>query len=303
MAALTTSGAMAVASLPKNEGRQKLAVLLGWKPFDEEKELQQDIHLDYLYEVLTFAAEKGFPWGQVAHVVKLAESLLQNIKAGTLTESIEFYKDKSSELADTLGERNYKIFTDFIFNIILPHFKLYKYALTKDRTFNCPNIIMEVRPMDPPAPLKEAKALKVWEYERQVQQIEKKVAERTKERLNKKSEIVEQSDKKINQSLKNVDSMAGKPVTKEVLQEIMNDVIGSYSEAFRERIQADIAEVQEDLEFKLEMTSLPRPQVLGPPPRYSLKQKSPVTQQKPDKDQKSPKESQSRGSSRSSKKK
>lgn len=38
--------------------------------------MQKSIHLDYLYDNLLFAVEKGFPWDQICLVVKFAEDLL-----------------------------------------------------------------------------------------------------------------------------------------------------------------------------------------------------------------------------------
>lgn len=40
--------------------------------------MRQAIHLDFLYDNLMFAAEKGFPWNHVCMVVKFAENVLTN---------------------------------------------------------------------------------------------------------------------------------------------------------------------------------------------------------------------------------
>ena len=44
---------------------------------------------------------------------------------------------------------------------------------------------------------------------------------------------------------------------------IIEEVTTAYSLAATENIKANIKELQDDLEFKLEKTSLPRPQALG----------------------------------------
>lgn len=45
--------------------------------------------------------------------------------------------------------------------------------------------------------------------------------------------------------------------------ELIQEIIGSYSSLVVEKVKCNIADVQEDLEFKLARTSLPRPQALG----------------------------------------
>ena len=47
------------------------------------------------------------------------------------------------------------------------------------------------------------------------------------------------------------------------VKKIMEDVIRAYSLAATETMKANITELTEDLTFKLEKTSLPRPQALG----------------------------------------
>lgn len=45
--------------------------------------------------------------------------------------------------------------------------------------------------------------------------------------------------------------------------ELIQEIIGSYSSLVVETVKCNITDVQEDLEFKLARTSLPRPQALG----------------------------------------
>lgn len=61
-------------------GRQYLRELLGWKEFDEIRELRRSIQLDTIYYSLVFAAEKGFPWPAVAEVGKLTAELLDDTR-------------------------------------------------------------------------------------------------------------------------------------------------------------------------------------------------------------------------------
>ncbi|KAB0368797.1 hypothetical protein FD755_019831 [Muntiacus reevesi] len=67
----------------KPEGREHLRRLLNWEEFDELRDSRRSILLDTLYESIIFAVGKGFPWGEVAQVVKFTEELLKETKEGS----------------------------------------------------------------------------------------------------------------------------------------------------------------------------------------------------------------------------
>jgi len=60
----------------KPRGRQCLAQHLGWTAFDEELDMRTAIHLDFLYDNLMFAVEKGFTWDEVCIVFQTSDQLL-----------------------------------------------------------------------------------------------------------------------------------------------------------------------------------------------------------------------------------
>lgn len=62
----------------KQRGQRKLSKHLNLTADDGELDMRQAIHLDFLYDNLMFAAEKGFPWNHVCLVVKFAENVLTN---------------------------------------------------------------------------------------------------------------------------------------------------------------------------------------------------------------------------------
>ena len=67
-------------ALQKPEGREHLRRLLNWEEFDELRDSRRSILLDTLYESIIFAVGKGFPWVEVAQVVKFTEELLKETK-------------------------------------------------------------------------------------------------------------------------------------------------------------------------------------------------------------------------------
>lgn len=81
-----------------------------------------------------------------------------------------------------LGERDYKIFSSFVFETLLPHFKLYKLVFTTPREEQIPNFPVSIEPPFESGTLKETKPLKVWEYEKKIEEIEAKEEQKEKER-------------------------------------------------------------------------------------------------------------------------
>ena len=67
----------------KPSGRLMLLECLKWDSFDEDKDMQRSIHLDFLYDYLMFAVNKGFSWDKVVTVFDFGSELLSEIKGIT----------------------------------------------------------------------------------------------------------------------------------------------------------------------------------------------------------------------------
>ncbi|PNI92841.1 C8orf74 isoform 5 [Pan troglodytes] len=80
MALLTPQGVKEVFQFQRSQGRERLRRLLNWEEFDEQRDSRRSILLDTLYESIIFAVGKGFPWVEVAQVVKFTEELLRETK-------------------------------------------------------------------------------------------------------------------------------------------------------------------------------------------------------------------------------
>uniref|UniRef100_A0A8C8ZDT8 Uncharacterized protein n=1 Tax=Prolemur simus TaxID=1328070 RepID=A0A8C8ZDT8_PROSS len=80
MALLTPQGVKEVFQFQKSQGRERLRRLLKWEEFDELRDSRRSILLDTLYDSIVFAVGKGFPWAEVAQVVKFTEELLRETK-------------------------------------------------------------------------------------------------------------------------------------------------------------------------------------------------------------------------------
>ncbi|XP_062572657.1 uncharacterized protein C8orf74 homolog [Saccostrea cucullata] len=264
-----------ISALSKDEGKEFLAKQLGLKCLQDDENLRNAIYTDFLYDNLMYAVEKGFTWKQVCTVVTFCDGILKDSEGKDLTESLQFLKLQSFELADILGERNFPIYTDYVFLTFLRHFKLFKYVFSKDRDILKPNVALTIETPEDPGDMKTSKPEAVWEYERQYEDIQRIEAEQANKRLEEQAKTLEAAEKQTKERIDKV-SHVQTPLTKEKVSELIGEVISSYSSLLVEKVKCNIKDIQEDLEFKLERTSLPRPQALGPPPRFNLKPKTPV---------------------------
>lgn len=285
---LTTSAVRGIAELSKHGGKRHLAKELDWKIGDEDSDMRTAIHLDFLYDHLMFVAEKGFPWDHVCLVVKFANNILTNSIGKELLDVLKLIQSQSSELGIELGERNFKVYMDFLFSTFLQHFKLFQFVFTNDREKQVPYVQLEVIPPKASESMKEAKEIQVWEYQQNYQELQRKETEKQNERLLKKDKIIIETDKKTEDMIKSIENKKGEKFTKETITDILKEVIETYAANTLEKLKWNVEDAKEDLNFKLQKTVLPRPQVLGPPPRYGLKPKTPGSPPKTAKALKSP---------------
>ncbi|XP_052066147.1 uncharacterized protein C8orf74 homolog [Mytilus californianus] len=272
---LSTSAVQEIAGLSKQRGQRKLAKHLNLTVDDGELDMRQAIHLDFLYDNLMFAAEKGFSWDHVCLVAKFAENVLTNSLGKDLVAVLKYIQAESTEIGCELRERNFKVYIDFLFSTFLQHIKLFQFVFTSDRERMSPNVQLEIIPPKSSEPLKEAKEVKIWDYQQNYEGLQRKETEKQNERLLKKQYIAETAEKRLEESMKKIESKKEEKFTKETITDILKEVIGTYTTNTLDNMKWNIEDAKEDLEIKIQKTSLPRPQALGAPPRYSLKPKTP----------------------------
>ena len=93
--------------LQQKKGRLHLRDLLGWKEFDEVRDLRRSILLDLQYRSLVFAAEKGLPWPAVAEVGNLTGELLWETKgeSGRLGGSGLWCGEKAQKVSSNIFQK------------------------------------------------------------------------------------------------------------------------------------------------------------------------------------------------------
>nr|KAG5714029.1 hypothetical protein BaRGS_020357 [Batillaria attramentaria] len=175
---------------------------------------------------------------------------------------VKTYQARSAELITSLGQRNYKIYTDFLFSTFFTHFQLYKHVLSNSREENIPRVGVDIHTPIPPLPLASAKELSVWNYEASLSELEKREAELEEQRRLRKQQL--EAEATVNQAAcqSKVDSVQT-PFTHETLGEMIRSVLQDYATATSKAIATEIKDVADDLQIKFEKTSLPRPAALG----------------------------------------
>lgn len=133
---------------------------------------------------------------------------------------LKFIQSQSSELGIELGERNFKVYMDFLFSTFLQHFKLFQFVFTNDREKQVPYVQLEVIPPKASESMKEAKEIQVWEYQQNYQELQRKETEKQNERLLKKDKIIIETDKKTEDMIKSIENKKGEKFTKEVSSKI-----------------------------------------------------------------------------------
>lgn len=139
------------------------------------------------------------------------------ISGKDLIEVLKYVQSNSTDLGCQLGERNFKIHMDFLFSTFLQHFKLFQYVFLNEREKKTPYVQLEVAPPKESAPMKQAKEVKIWEYQQNYEALERKEAERQNERLIQKEKLEDDSEKRVQETIKNIEEKKGEKFTKEVI--------------------------------------------------------------------------------------
>ncbi|XP_071807568.1 uncharacterized protein C8orf74 homolog [Asterias amurensis] len=265
---MTQTEAQRVASLPKQQGCLMLAQYLHWDiDLNDDANMRESILLDYLHDTLMFAVDHGFPWLQVCSIVDLAREIQQQTIGQPLSFAIQLYRQKSLEYAHEgrISDKNLKIFTSHFFATFMRHYKLYQFVFTKPRL---PMVTQHELCVETPPDvfsLKDSKPNHIWEYNQKLASIETEEQARMEVLQTEKENLLQQepgSEKPL--SLLNNSEV---PIERENLSQVIKEAVnlqGNYTERL---LQAQVEEVQEDLDYYFEKTALPRPAALGPPPR------------------------------------
>ncbi|XP_074641995.1 uncharacterized protein C8orf74 homolog [Tubulanus polymorphus] len=272
----------------RNEGRNLLASkVLDWEPFDEEDNLLRSILLDYLYDHLMFAVKKGFSWLEVCCVFQIVKEMQEETVGQTLTDALKLFNEKVLKYGTRVSLRNMEIFSEQFFATFMSHYNLFQYCFTnaQDQMISDNRLLIETpREIEP---LKDAKEIKIWEYDEKLSEIDRSAETHRNEKIAEREKIIMDDFKTINDIKTQTAVDENTTLDKENILKIVKGVTSAYIGATLHTIQSNIELSMDELEHKLERTLVPRPAELGPPPRYKLNEAQKLTSAR--KDAKSPK--------------
>ncbi|XP_069435540.1 uncharacterized protein C8orf74 homolog [Ovis canadensis] len=256
MALLTAQGVEKVFQLQKPEGREHLRRLLNWEEFDELRDSRRSILLDTLYESIIFAVGKGFPWGEVAQVVKFTEELLKETKGCSVTEAVTILGNKLRDHQGQFNTTHLLALCDYFHNTFIRHYKLYQYVLGQDRDVNLTVTNLEVCTPPQPLPLAEGKDREVWKHEQQLEGLSTAEVQKRTHMLLLKGALRLEQQHLLRETFSRLPGRQHQTLNREELEKLINEAIHIQIECLKELLQYEIQITFDILDLKLQKKTL-----------------------------------------------
>ncbi|XP_053104866.1 uncharacterized protein C8orf74 homolog isoform X2 [Hemicordylus capensis] len=269
MANLSAEGVEAVIQLEQKQGRQYLRELLGWKEFDEIRDLRRSIQLDLHYRSLVFAAEKGLPWPAVAEVGRLMGELLEGTKGVPIPEVINILQGKLSAFPVKLPPFQLCAIYDYFHNTLIKQYWLYQFTLTQERNHHQRFASLEVCAPPQPLPLREGTEIGAWKYQEQLAALS---AAEDQKRANMVliRKTLQREREQVLQRVYGDVSRHMEALGKETLSSLVREAIKAQIQNLSDILQNEIQTTFEILQLKLQKKALtlnpPAPNPLPPIP-------------------------------------
>ena len=171
---ITAQQARHLSSVPKADGIRLLAKQLNFNNVDFEEDLRSASLVDYYYNILRFAAEKGMAWSEVSCCLSFANSYFPHLIEGSLSEAIRTLHSLSAEYVSSVRIQlaSAKKLVGYFMTVILPHHKLYQLVFQSDREDKTFNVDLTVEAPVNELSLKDAQPLAHWDYYRRLHRAE-----------------------------------------------------------------------------------------------------------------------------------
>uniref|UniRef100_A0A8C6BZS0 Chromosome 8 open reading frame 74 n=1 Tax=Monodon monoceros TaxID=40151 RepID=A0A8C6BZS0_MONMO len=255
MALLTPQGVKKVFQLQKPEGREHLRRLLNWEEFDELRDSRRSILLDTLYESIIFAVGKGFPWVEVAQVVKFTEELLKETKGCSITEAVTILGNKLRDYQGQLNTTHLLAQCDYFHNTFIRHYKLYQYVLGQDQDVKLTVTHLEVYVPPQPLPLAAGKDQAVWKHEQRVVELSAAEVQKRAYMLQLK-EALQLEQQRLLQEMLGAPRWQHQVLKREELENLISEAIHIQIECLKELLQYEIQITFDILDLKLQKKTL-----------------------------------------------
>uniref|UniRef100_UPI00398F84E3 uncharacterized protein C8orf74 homolog isoform X1 n=2 Tax=Pristiophorus japonicus TaxID=55135 RepID=UPI00398F84E3 len=259
MSWLTADDVRQVVELQKEDGRCQLMKLLKWEVFDEEKNLKPGILLDYLYNTIIFAAEKGFPWPSVALAEHFSEELLYETEGKTMQEALGKLRDKCEQYQYKLNPNYLQNLVNHFLETFFRHYRLYQFVLCEVREIDQTLHNLEVHVPQAVPPLKDGVDVELRKYQQHIAKLSEAQAQLRacmsvfRETMQLKSE---QELEKFYEDLKLQDKEV---IERANLEKIVKDAHDIQVTAASEILQKEVETAFQLLDLKLQKTTVPLP--------------------------------------------
>ncbi|XP_007466204.1 PREDICTED: uncharacterized protein C8orf74 homolog [Lipotes vexillifer] len=254
MALLTPQGVKKVFQSQKPEGREHLRRLLNWEELDELRDSRRSILLDTLYESIIFAVGKGFPWVEVAQMVKFTEELLKETKGCSITEAVTILGSKLRDHQGRLNATHLLAQCDYLHNTFIRHYKLYQYVLGQDQDVKLTVTHVEVYVPPQPLPLAAGKDQAVWKHEQRVVELSAAEVQKRAYMLQLKEALQLEQKHLLREMLPELPRWQHQVPKREELENLINEAIHIQIECLKELLQYEIQITFDILDLKLQKT-------------------------------------------------
>lgn len=120
---------------------------------------------------------------------------------------MSIFKKISEDFLSVLEERNFAVFSEFIFQTYMTHFSLYQLVFTQPQEVSAPLVEQRVVVPVSPLPLQDSKEENVCYYEEALGELEQKECKETDQRIVNDQKNVEDTEQK---KLEILDNLEGK---------------------------------------------------------------------------------------------
>ncbi|XP_006161279.1 uncharacterized protein C8orf74 homolog [Tupaia chinensis] len=256
MALLTPQGVKEVFQFQKSKGREHLRKLLNWEEFDDVRDSRRSILLDTLYESIVFAVGKGFPWAEVARVVKFTDELLKETKGCSITEAVTILGNKLRDYQRQFNTTHLLALCDYFHNTFIRHYKLYQYVLGQDRDVSLTVGHVEVCAPPQPLPLAEGMDKDIWEHEQEVAQLSTAEVQKHTNTLLLKEALHMEQEHTLQKVFQKAAAQPRRLLRREELEKLIREAIHTQIECLKELLQYEIQITFDILDLKLQKKTL-----------------------------------------------
>ncbi|XP_012510392.1 PREDICTED: uncharacterized protein C8orf74 homolog [Propithecus coquereli] len=256
MALLTPQGVKEVFQSQKSQGREHLRRLLNWEELDELRDSRRSILLDTLYDSIVFAVGKGFPWAEVAQVVKFTEELLRETKGCSITEAVTILGNKLRNYQRRFNTAHLVALCDYCHNTFIRHYKLYQYVLGQDRDVNLRVSHLEVCVPPQPLPLAEGVDRNVWRHEQQVAELGRAEAQKRTDMLLLQETLRLEQEHLLQKAFQDTPATPRQALRRQDLEHLIREAVHVQIECLKELLQQEIQVTFDILDLKLQRKTL-----------------------------------------------